>query len=187
VGAFVRIDPGIVRGLAYYTGTVFEFFSLGKGMRALAGGGRYDQLCGLMSGGAVDLPAVGFAMGDVVLGDLIRETPGAQARLEAWVEAACGVDVWVVVADEARRAAALEVLHAVRQAGWRADMALGPAKVAKQFQAAEGARARVAIVVGSEYPLLKLKDLASRTELPAEPGNWLASVTHLLTPTPVPT
>src|SRR6478609_3729553 len=70
---FVAIDVGIVRGLAYYTGTVFEVFDRSGKLRAIAGGGRYDNLISQLSDGAVALPAVGFAMGDVVLGELIRE------------------------------------------------------------------------------------------------------------------
>ena len=58
---FVEVDLGIVRGLAYYTGQVFEVFDLGKGMRAVAGGGRYDQLIQLIGG--VEMTACGFAMG----------------------------------------------------------------------------------------------------------------------------
>ena len=67
---FVEVDLSIVRGLAYYTGAVFEVFDVGKGMRAVAGGGRYDQLVNLI--GNVDMPACGFAMGDMVITDLIN-------------------------------------------------------------------------------------------------------------------
>ena len=68
---FVHVDLGIVRGLAYYTGTVFEVFDKRAEMRAVAGGGRYDNLCSVISNGAVDIPACGFAVGDVVIGDFI--------------------------------------------------------------------------------------------------------------------
>ena len=69
----MQIDLRIVRGLAYYTGVVFEAFDRGGKLRAIAGGGRYDNLIGHLSDGAVSLPALGFAMGDVVLGELMRE------------------------------------------------------------------------------------------------------------------
>ena len=72
---FVKVDLGIVRGLAYYTGVVFEAFDRAGKFRALAGGGRYDKLIAQLSDGAVSMPAVGFAMGDVVLGELIAATP----------------------------------------------------------------------------------------------------------------
>src|SRR6266487_6380593 len=65
---FVDVDVRIVRGLAYYTGIVFEVFDRAGKLRAIAGGGRYDNLIGQLSDGAVSMPALGFAMGDVVLG-----------------------------------------------------------------------------------------------------------------------
>ena len=71
LGEFVEVDLTIVRGLAYYTGTVFELFDAGRTLRAICGGGRYDGL--LQALGGVDLPALGFGMGDVVLGELLRE------------------------------------------------------------------------------------------------------------------
>ena len=71
LGEFVEVDLTIVRGLAYYTGTVFELFDAGRELRAICGGGRYDNL--LQALGGVDLPALGFGMGDVVLGELLRE------------------------------------------------------------------------------------------------------------------
>ena len=85
---FVKVDPGIVRGLAYYTGVVFEAFDLKHGLRAIAGGGRYDNLVSLLSDGGADMPACGFAMGDVVLGELIKETPVAQKAVEEWMKQA---------------------------------------------------------------------------------------------------
>jgi histidyl-tRNA synthetase len=69
---YVRIDYGIIRGLAYYTGPVFEAFDCSGELRAIAGGGRYDHLVKLISGGRVDLPGLGFGMGDVVLSELLR-------------------------------------------------------------------------------------------------------------------
>ena len=69
---FVKIDYHVVRGLAYYTGTVFEAFDARGEFRAIAGGGRYDNLVKLISGGRVDLPALGFGMGDVVLLELLK-------------------------------------------------------------------------------------------------------------------
>ena len=72
---FVDVDVRIVRGLAYYTGIVFEVFDRAGKFRAIAGGGRYDNLIGQLSDSAVNMPALGFAMGDVVLGELINETP----------------------------------------------------------------------------------------------------------------
>ena len=79
---FVAIDVGIVRGLAYYTGIVFEAFDRAGKFRAIAGGGRYDNLIAQLSDGAVSLPALGFAMGDVVLGEVIDEIPRASEAMQ---------------------------------------------------------------------------------------------------------
>jgi histidyl-tRNA synthetase len=162
---FVKVDPGIVRGLAYYTGVVFEAFDLKHGLRAIAGGGRYDNLVSLLSDGGTDMPACGFAMGDVVLGELIKETPAAQQAVAAWMKRAGALDVFVVVADEARRGDALAIVQSLREAGWAADYPLTAQKMGRQFQQAEGARARLAVIVGAEFPTLLVKNLATRDQM----------------------
>ena len=81
------MDYRVIRGLAYYTGVVFEAFDRKGEFRALAGGGRYDNLIKLISGGKVTLPALGFGMGDVVLEKVIESLPAAKARMEAWCAA----------------------------------------------------------------------------------------------------
>jgi histidyl-tRNA synthetase len=168
--SFVRIDASIVRGLAYYTGTVFEVFDLKHGLRAVAGGGRYDKLCALMSDGKADMPAAGFAMGDVVLGILLDKTPGAQSKLTTALQEALSIDATLVIADEAQRPHALAALQSLRARDLRIDYAFAPSKVGKQFQYAEDRKARYAVVFGTEYPTLILKDLIARTqeEIPAD-------------------
>jgi histidyl-tRNA synthetase len=161
---FVDVDFSIVRGLAYYTGTVFEVFDRAKNERALAGGGRYDRLLSLMSDGKVDLPALGFGMGDVVLLNLLDEIPVAKAKLGAWCTAQHACDLYVVIAKEELRPQALALVQELRDSGRRTDFALTPAKVGKQFQAAENLGARLAVVIGEEWPRVKVKTLATREE-----------------------
>jgi histidyl-tRNA synthetase len=161
----VRIDATIVRGLAYYTGTVFEVFDLKHGLRAVAGGGRYDKLCAVMSDGKADMPAAGFAMGDVVLGILLDKTPGAQFKLTAALLDALAIDAYIVIADEAQRPHALAALQTLRARDIRVDYPFAPAKVGKQFQAAEDRKARYALVFGAEFPQVILKDLVARTQI----------------------
>ena len=156
---FVQIDLGIVRGLAYYSGVVFEAFDRGGKLRALAGGGRYDNLIHQLSDGAVSLPAIGFAMGDVVLGELIGEIPAAKTLMEIAMAAERDLDIYIVIAKEERRADALAQVQVLRDAGYRVDYPLTPAKVGKQFQTAEQLGARVAILFGDEWPQVKVKDL----------------------------
>jgi histidyl-tRNA synthetase len=178
---YVRIDATIVRGLAYYTGTVFEVFDLKHGLRALAGGGCYDKLCALMSDGNVDMPAAGFAMGDVVLGILLKRTPGAQMKLTSALLAASSIDAFVVVADEAQRPHALAAIQQFRAAGVRIDYPFGSQKVGKQFQAAEDRKARFAIVFGAEYPEVIVKNLVARSQTSVPAASVVDEVQKMLT------
>jgi histidyl-tRNA synthetase len=161
---YVRPDLGVVRGLAYYTGVVFEAFALHGNLRAIAGGGRYDRLLSDLSDGSADLPAVGFGVGDAVLLELLNETPAAKAMEEAALKADAPVQVYVVIAAEERRPEALALAQQLREAGWRVGFPLGVEKVGKQFGAAEGAGASHAVVIGSEWPVVKVKRLADRHE-----------------------
>lgn len=165
LSAYVEIDYAIVRGLAYYTGVVFEVFDRSKNERALAGGGRYDKLLSLMSDGKVDLPALGFGMGDVVLANLITDTPAAAAQRDAWLKQENACDVYVIVAKEERRSDALALVQQLRDAGQRVDFALTAVKVGKQFQTAETLGATRAVLVGDEWPQVKVKTLATREEV----------------------
>ncbi len=156
---FVQIDLGIVRGLAYYSGVVFEAFDRGGKLRALLGGGRYNNLIGQLSDGAVSLPAIGFAMGDVVLGELIAEISAAKTLMEIAMGSERDLDIYLVIAKEERRSDALTQVQALRDAGYRVDYPLTPAKVGKQFQTAEQLGTRVAILFGDEWPQVKVKQL----------------------------
>ena len=176
---FVKVDLRIVRGLAYYTGVVFEAFDRAGKLRAIAGGGRYDNLVHQLSEGAASLPALGFAMGDVVLGELIRDNAVARARMEAAVAAEQSLDVYVVVAKEERRSQAIASVQQLRDAGLRVDYPLTAAKVGKQFQTAEQLSARHAVLFGDEWPQVKVKRLATREELLVPHEELLAHLTRL--------
>ena len=178
LGGFVEIDYAIVRGLAYYTGVVFEVFDRSKNERALAGGGRYDKLLSLMSDGKTDLPALGFGMGDVVLANLINDTPAAKAQLDAWLARERAADVYVIIAKEERRPEALALVQRLREAGQRTDFPLTAAKIGKQFQTAEQLGARVAVLVGEEWPQVKVKALATREERLVAQDELLALLTQ---------
>jgi histidyl-tRNA synthetase len=158
---FVTIDVGIVRGLAYYTGIVFEVFDRAEKLRAIAGGGRYDNLIQQLSDGAVSMPALGFAMGDVVLGEMIREHGRAREKMQQAITAKRKLDIYIVIAKEERRSDALAHIQQLRDRGYRADYSLASAKVARQFQAAEQLSARLAVLFGDEWPQVAVKDLAT--------------------------
>ena len=158
---FVAIDVSIVRGLAYYTGVVFEVFDRAEKFRAIAGGGRYDNLIAQLSDDAVSLPALGFAMGDVVLSELINEIPIARAAMQKAITDDRKLDIYIVIAKEERRADALRQIQQLRDHGYRVDYPLTPTKVGRQFQAAEEGGARVAILFGDEWPQVKIKKMAT--------------------------
>ncbi|MEP6956728.1 MAG: histidine--tRNA ligase [Chthoniobacterales bacterium] len=164
LGGFVKVDLRIVRGLAYYTGVVFEAFDAEGKLRAIAGGGRYDNLIAHLSAGAASLPALGFAMGDVVLGELIKENAAALAQMEAAVALEQQLEIYVVIAKEERRGDAWKMVQALRDAGYRVDYPIAPAKVGKQFQMAEQLGARVALLLGDEWPEVKLKNMSTGSQ-----------------------
>jgi len=158
LAVYCKVDFKIVRGLAYYTGIVWEIHDRKGELRAIAGGGRYDNLLKLVGG--VDLPALGFGMGDVVLMELLKDR-GLLPKLD-WE-----LDCYVVIADDALRGEALKLVHDLRDAGVAVDYSLTPAKVGKQFQAASALGAKRAIVVGPEEWAageVKVKDLATGEE-----------------------
>jgi histidyl-tRNA synthetase len=139
VADFVRFDLSIVRGLAYYTGIVFELFDRKGELRAICGGGRYDRLLELVGG--EPLPAVGFGFGDVVLSELLRERSLLPATARV-------VDYYVVTVGEDLRPRALALAHALREQGRSVVYSLKPQPVGKQFKSAGTEGAREVIVLG---------------------------------------
>jgi histidyl-tRNA synthetase len=152
LGEFVAIDLTIVRGLAYYTGIVFELFDAQKTLRAIAGGGRYD--------GLLDLPALGFGMGDVVLGELLKErgvAPKASIELGAFLVAVGGEDMPTM----------LRLAHAMREKGIAVEYGLRHAGVRKQLELASARGAPRAVIIGPEERkagLAVVRDLRAGTE-----------------------
>src|SRR5438874_3641146 len=132
---FVSVDLTIVRGLAYYTGMVFELFDAQKTLRAIAGGGRYD--------GLLDLPALGFGMGDVVLSELLKErgvAPKASTELGAFLIAVGGDDLPTM----------LQLAHALRERGISVEYGLLHAGVRKQLEPAAARGPARAVIIGPE-------------------------------------
>jgi histidyl-tRNA synthetase len=158
---YVEIDLSIVRGLAYYTGIVFEVFSRKTKLRAIAGGGRYDNLIAQISDRTISMPALGFAMGDVVLGELINQIPHARDAMEKAIANDQKIDIYIVIAKEERRPDALAQIQQLRDRGYRVDYPLAPTKVARQFQTAEDLDARVALLFGDEWPQVKIKNMGT--------------------------
>ena len=142
VSQWARLDLTVVRGLAYYTGIVFELFDAKGEFRAICGGGRYDDL--LETLGGVDLPALGFGMGDVVLGKLLaarglRATPVAQP------------DFWVAAEAQDGLGDVMTVATLLRRVGASVEYALRPQAMGKQRKAAFNAGASYFVLLAPDF------------------------------------
>jgi histidyl-tRNA synthetase len=168
VRAFCQFDAAVVRGLAYYTGIVFEMYDRAGELRALCGGGRFDDL--LASVGGEPLPAVGFGLGDVVLIELLTE----RGRLP---ELGARCDAYVIPVGDADRVAAAAAAARIRSAGLSADQALREQSVGKALKRASLAGARFAVVIGErerDGEVWSVKELASGEEAALSPDAALA-------------
>jgi histidyl-tRNA synthetase len=156
---FVKVDYHVIRGLAYYTGVVFEAFDRKGEFRAIAGGGRYDNLVKLVSGGKVDLPALGFGMGDVVLLELLKAR-GLLPKFDATT------DVFVLIEDENLRPQSLKLAHDLRADGYAVEYALTPTNPDKQFKRAQELKvAHTARLENDAY--VRIRNLKTREEIVA--------------------
>jgi histidyl-tRNA synthetase len=156
---FVKVDYHVIRGLAYYTGVVFEAFDVQGEFRAIAGGGRYDNLVKLLSGGKVDLPALGFGMGDVVLLELLKAR-GLLPKFDSTT------DVFVLIGDEALRPQSLKLVQDLRAAGYAVEYPLTAVKPDKQFKRAQELKtANVVQLENSDY--VRIRNFKTRKEIVA--------------------
>lgn len=135
---WVVFDLSIVRGLAYYTGIVFELFDARGEFRAIAGGGRYDNLIAQLGGG--DIPALGFGMGDVVLGELLRARKLMPRQADA-------LDYWVAGAEGASDTIVMRVATALRRRKLRVEYPLREQKLSKQIKTAATAGAAKVLII----------------------------------------
>lgn len=167
---FVEVDLGVVRGLAYYTGFVFEAFDRKGDLRALAGGGRYDDLVQKLGGPA--LPAVGFAIGDMTFSLLLEQ----RGLLPNVIQSP---DIYCVIGGAAERLAAFGDIHALRAAGYRVDYPLREVAFGKQFKAAAESGAKLALVYGGDEVakgIVKIRDLVQRSEIDVSRADLMAHV-----------
>jgi histidyl-tRNA synthetase len=156
---FVKIDYHVIRGLAYYTGVVFEAFDRKGEFRAIAGGGRYDNLIKLISGGKVNLPALGFGMGDVVLLELLKAR-NLLPKFDA------NIDVFVLIEEESLRADSLKLVQDLRTAGQAVEYSLTPAKFDKQFKRAQELKATFTAKLDNNA-YVRIRNLKTREEVVA--------------------
>lgn len=138
VGDWIDFDLSIVRGLAYYTGMVFELFDAKGEFRAICGGGRYDDL--LSAIGGVDLPALGFGMGDVVLTELLRSRDLLPATRLA-------TEYWVAADDDALLLEVMTVAGKLRAKAQSVEYSLKPQTLARQLKTASSAGVRSVVLL----------------------------------------
>jgi histidyl-tRNA synthetase len=166
VGDWMHFDISIVRGLAYYTGMVFELFDAQGEHRAICGGGRYDNLLSALGG--VDLPALGFGMGDVVLGDILREK-GLLATNAA------ALDYWVAGETPDLLGDVMRVATSLRRSGRSVEYALREQALGRQLKSAVSAGARSAVILRTDLwsdGKLVLRDLATGQESVVDGATW---------------
>ncbi len=158
VADYVDVDLSVVRGLAYYTGIVFELWDARRELRAICGGGRYDDLLQVIAG--VDMPALGFGMGDVVLTELLRDhglLPEPRPQIDCYV-------AWL--GDEARRQA-LQAAQMLRASGVSAIYEFRNRRLGNQLKSANQLGARCAVIIGPdevEAGRARIRDMASGDE-----------------------
>jgi len=157
LGDFIKVDYRIIRGLAYYTGPVYEAFDKRGKFRAIAGGGRYDHLVKLVSDGKTDLPALGFGMGDVVLAELLKDRGLVPPLGQA-------LDAFVQITDESLRNASLGLVQQLRQAGLATEYPLLKTKPDKQFKRALELKTKWLVTLQDASQAI-VKNLETREEL----------------------
>lgn len=158
LSGYIDLDLGVVRGLAYYTGTVFEIFDVGRSMRAICGGGRYDSL--LEAFGDSQLPAVGFGMGDVVLGDLLQQKDQTSVERSP-------IEIFLAYITADDLACVLELSHKLRDNKLSVEYTLAPQALGKQLKLADARKARLALVIGPDERVrgeVILRDLRTGTQ-----------------------
>jgi histidyl-tRNA synthetase len=171
---YVAVDLSVVRGLAYYTGFVFEAFDRKGDLRALAGGGRYNDLVKKLGG--PDLPAVGFAIGDVTTGLLLEQ----RGLTTSYTNSPA---VYVVVGGEVERRAAFQDIRALRAAGLRVDYPFKDLAFGKQFKMAAESGARLALIYGGDElakSVVKIRDMSDRSEREVPRTDVLKAVAEML-------
>jgi len=176
VEEYVKFDASIMRGLLYYTGTVFEAFDITGGVRrAILGGGRYDNL--LADVGGDPLAGVGFAMGDVVIGIILQE----KGLVPSFALTPAPVLVTVFDAEHLPESLALAAL--LRRSGVKVTCYPEPAKLPKQFKFADRMGMRLVLVVGPDEAAkgqVTVKDLASGTQETVKRDQLISAIQHIL-------
>ncbi len=175
VDDYVSYNPKVIRGLDYYTGTVFEAYELGGKSRAILGGGRYDNLVADVGGNA--LPGVGFAMGDVVIELVLRDADVIPSGLGDQPQ------VIVTVFDESTLANSIELAAEIRESGFQVVLYPDADKLGKQFKFADRLNIPVAIILGPDELAnfqVAVKNLKTREQVTVDREGLQAQIKEFL-------
>ncbi len=162
VGDYCEFDMGVVRGLAYYTGVVFEGFGKKGLKRAICGGGRYDQLLEILGG--PPMSGIGFGTSDVVIMDLLEEI----GRVPAEAKNSTQCDFFVIDADQELFNEVITLTAKLRSKGFAASFSYRRQNVGKQLKQAANRQAGCAVIIGSEYTeknVIGVKNLQSGQQI----------------------
>jgi len=174
VQEYCQFDLKVVRGLAYYTGPVFELAARQGGVRALLGGGRYDNLTALLDGPSV--PGVGFGMGDAPVLELLNDLGSRQPAEDT-------LDAFIIDAGPEYFPQAVQIAAQLREIGVACDFSYKRQAIGKQFRQAEKRGAKLAIIVGAEFTesrALTVKDLHTGQQQPVRLAEISARIPELL-------
>jgi len=174
VSDYCIFDPGIVRGLAYYTGIVFEVHDAVGDLRAICGGGRYDNL--LQDFGGPAIPATGMGMGDCVLEILLRDKGLLEKQLPK-----AQMEYFVACVDESYKDATVNITMELRSRGFAANFSYKSAKLGKQLKQASDSNAKKCIIIGEEFKNNKLviKDMSTGEQEEMEEDKFFAELDKL--------
>jgi len=168
VGDYCAFDPGIVRGLAYYTGIVYEIYDRPGELRAIGGGGRYDDL--LKQFGGPDIPATGFGIGDCVLSILLEKKGLLKPEMKE-------LEYFVACVNEDYKGRAIEIAIQLRSKGFIADFSYKAGRLGKQLKLASDSGAKQCIIIGDELfrnKELVIKDMATGRQKTIEVEKFFA-------------
>lgn len=175
VSEFVSFNPKVIRGLDYYTGTVFEAYELGGKSRAILGGGRYDNL--VADVGGKPLPGVGFAMGDVVIELVLRDAGLIPSKLGG------GPQVMVALFEKSILSDVLLLSNQLRDAGYRTVLYPNEDRLGKQFKFADKLNIPIVVILGPDElssGQVAIKNLMTREQVVVDRVELLKKISEFL-------
>ena len=172
---YLDYDPTIIRGLDYYTGTVYEARDVKGNHRSILGGGRYDDLVSVVGGNPI--PGTGFAMGDVVFG-LVLDENGIKPDLRV-----SPTDILITTFEEGGESSSIQISAELRDAGYRVEWYPEPVRLQRQFKYADRNEIPLVVIIGPdeiESDKVSLKDMVSGEQVSFARSDLLTRIRNRL-------